>query len=55
MFTADVVVLPAFWLGICVEMDAGIITTPPDPIYAFVPTQNYLFNESDSYLKSVRA
>ena len=49
----------AFWLGICVEMDVDIITTPSPPIlprsYVFALTHNSLFNTSDSYSKSVHA
>ena len=52
-------ILVAFWLGICVELDVDMITThlhpiPPHP-YVFVPTHSSLFNTGDSYLKSVRA
>ena len=45
---------PVFWLGICVEVDVDIITTPTAPIF-FVAKHNSLFNTSDSYLKSVHA
>ena len=39
--------LLAFWLGICVEVDADSY----HPLrYVFVPTHNPLFNTSDSYL-----
>ena len=40
-------ILLAFWLGICVEVDADSYHPPP---HVFVPTHNPLFNTSDSYL-----
>ena len=41
--------LPVLWLGICVEVNIGRITTLSPP------THNSLFNTRDSYLKSLRA
>ena len=41
--------LPVLWLGICVEVGIGRITTLSPP------THNSLFNTRDSYLKSLRA
>ena len=49
--------LLVLWLGICVEEDVDRITILPSlpPYFFFVPTHNFLFNTSGSYLKSVRA
>ena len=48
----------AFWLGICVEMEVEIITTPHYPApprpYVFALTHISLLDTSDSYSKSVR-
>ena len=51
------VFLLVLWLGICVEVDVDRITIlpPPSPLPIFFLTHNFLFNTSDSYLKSVRA
>ena len=47
------------WLGISAEVDVDRITILPPSLpslfFLFVPTHNFLFNKSDSYLKSVRA
>ena len=48
------------WLGISAEVDVDRITILPPSLpslffFFVVPTHNFLFNTSDSYLKSVRA
>ena len=57
MLFAYVVFLLVLWLGICEEVDVDRVTilSPPPPPYPIIFTQNFLFNTSDSYLKSLRA